>query len=146
MHKLLLTALTLGTLLTSFTPVADPATDILGPWKVAADGLPNAKKQLIERLKGTNPEIVEQLEANPGMAEQLIESFIYDYKADGTLNITTAQGPQTNKWRFSDDKCVIIRTRSNSTEVQDSVISISPKQLVLATLPLRLPVTYERAN
>ena len=143
MQQPLITALALGAFLTGFAPAANPTTDIIGPWKVAAAGVPNAKQQLLDRAKRTSPALFEQLEANPGVVDQLVGA-IYNYKADGTLEITTPQSTQTSKWRLSADKHFVLRTRADGTETKDSIVSVSAKQLVLAALPLRLPVVYER--
>lgn len=131
---------------TAFT-VLDNSKDIVGKWKTAESSYPAARRVLINKVKKTNPDQADQLEALGDQLDQLIAIITYEYKATGDYEIMTPQGPQKGKWKITDDGKYVERQGSAGGPARkDSIISIKPEKVVLMDLDTRENLEYVKAD
>ena len=76
----------------------------------------------------------------------ILKTIVYEYKSDGTLEITTPQGPQTIKWSISSDNKYLLKTTADGRNAKDSIIDINKQKVVLYDLDSKVQVTYVPAQ
>ncbi len=132
-------------MLSAFTIKGDPEKDILGKWKVDDASVGSAKKAMIERVRKINAEQAEQMAGFEGL-DDIIKGLVYEYKADGTLDVSAPQGSQSMKWAISADHKYLSRTREDGTSSKDSIISIKPERLIFADEGTKEKIEFVKAQ
>lgn len=120
----------------AFTFFTDANKDVVGKWKYDEASYPAARKVLIERVRKQSPEQAEQIEAAGDQVDQIFTMLTFEYKADGTYEIATPQGPQGGKWKITTDGKYLERQSSmtGAPAVKDSIIEIKADRLKIMDL------------
>lgn len=131
MRKIILSAVLFIATASFTTPLGGgPEKDIVRKWKPEENSIAVFRKMLIERTRKANPDMADQLEAAGDQLNPLVASITYEYKADGTTEIMSPQGPQKGTWKIVDDKYVV-RVNGAGKETKDSIVSITSKEMKL---------------
>ena len=133
-------------LLTAFTVAGDFSKDIIGKWKIDDASVATARTNMIAKVRKISPEQADQMEAYGEQLDMLIKSITFEYKTDGTLEISTPQGPQSIKWSISADNKYLVKVGPDGTESKDSIIDIKKEKVTLFDLTTKSKVDYVPAQ
>jgi hypothetical protein len=115
----------------AFTPVSDPAKDILGKWKIEEKSLEKTTRAVISVTRKNNPDLARQMEDNfPAMVE-MVANIVVTYKEDHSYEILTPQGPQPGHWELVDNNQSLLLTPEGRPQRKDSILEISSDRLVV---------------
>jgi len=144
MKKIILAFVVLFIGTTAFVTQQNRNTLILGKWKVDDGNINNFITAQIENTRKTSPERAEQMEQNLDMMQQMVASLIFEYKADGVVELTSPQGTQEVKWKLNEQQTKLIITRPNGTERVDSILELSATKFKVLQGERRDTIVYIR--
>lgn len=110
-----------------------PKEMITKKWKVDADAFEKLMKEEIEKMKKDKPEEAKNMEAGLGMLKGMMGSVTFEFKADGTAEMSMTAMGQTKKgkWTISEDgKKLTLEEEGGKKEDMD-IEELSKSKLVL---------------
>jgi hypothetical protein len=131
MKKIILSIAILCSTLSSFGQTTGSQKKLIGKWAIEEGSKQHYFNNLITNTKKSNPAAAAQMETNKEGILQLLNDYTFDYKADGTLEVLTPQGPQLIKWKLVDNNTTIETVRTNGTTKNEKIIELSATKLKL---------------
>lgn len=130
--------------LSSITVSNEPEKDILGKWKIDASSVEKASRSIIDFTRKTKPESADQMEANFEAVMELVSKIEYDFTADKTYRLKSAQNTQNGTWEITDNGHSIIFNRPDKPARKDSILELNSSRLVLINKERADTILYTR--
>ncbi len=102
---------------------------LLKRWKPDTNTAKLMVQDYLEQVKSQSPEQAKAMEAQKGVLEQMFAQIIFEYKADGSLDVNIPNSPkQVGTWKLSEDNKMITTQMAGQSE-NESIEILSENEL-----------------